>query len=163
MAQLVGHDKVYSATIDLGHKSDTRDADYHEIYESVPVDVPPTLEAVEKALQSFVPWATLPVPSFSAKKQQGRRMYKDARAGKVHDVSKDMQIMSVELLEYAFPFVKIRCHVGSGTFIRSMAYSLGEKLGTGGIIAALRRERSGEYSITDAQCIPEKPAEPQNS
>lgn len=57
-------------------------------------------------------------------------MYKDARAGKMHDVEKEMQIMSIELIEYAYPFVKIRCYVGSGTFIRSIAYALGKKLGT---------------------------------
>jgi tRNA pseudouridine55 synthase len=124
MVDLVGHDKIYSAVIDLSHKSDTRDADYHAVYEEIAVACYPTKDEVSAALQSFVPHAILPVPSFSAKKQQGRRMYKDARAGKVHDVEKDMHIMSIELLEYTFPLVTIRCHVGSGTFIRSIAYSL---------------------------------------
>jgi tRNA pseudouridine55 synthase len=156
MVDLVGHDKVYSAVIDLSHKSDTRDADYHALYEEIPVAIPPTREEVIAALQSFVPHAVLPVPSFSAKKQQGRRMYKDARAGKVHDVEKDMQIMSVDLVEYVFPLVTIRCHVWSWTFIRSIAYALGEKLGTWGIIAQLRREASGDYLLTDAQCMPER-------
>lgn len=130
MVELVGHDKTYLATIDLAHISDTRDADYHAMYEEVTITRPPTLEAVEAALHSFVPRSILPIPSFSAKKQKGRRMYKDARAGKVHDVEKEMEIMTIELLTYEFPFVTIRCRVGSGTFIRSIAYALGKKLGT---------------------------------
>ena len=69
MVDLVGHDKTYTATIDLAHTSDTWDADYHELYEEItPVHIP-TYEEVATALQSFVPVSTLPIPSFSAKKR----------------------------------------------------------------------------------------------
>jgi tRNA pseudouridine55 synthase len=64
-----------------------------------------------------------------------------------------MDIYAIEILDYTFPCVKIRCHVGSGTFIRSIAYELGQRLGTGGIITALHRESVGDYSINDPQCI----------
>jgi tRNA pseudouridine55 synthase len=161
MADLVGHDKTYTATIDLAHTSDTWDADYHEIYEEVSPSHVPTDDEVLVALQSFVPVSTLPIPSFSAKKRGGRRMYKDARQWIVHDVEKEMSIYSIELLEYAFPFVKIRCHVNSGTFIRSIAHALWQKLQTGGIISELRRESSGSFHITDAQCIQDIVAKPQ--
>jgi tRNA U55 pseudouridine synthase TruB len=70
MASLVGHDKVYTATIDLSHSSDTWDTDYHEKYEEVKVDSIPTLEQVTKALQSMTPKAMMHVPSFSAKKKE---------------------------------------------------------------------------------------------
>jgi tRNA U55 pseudouridine synthase TruB len=80
MATLVGHDKVYTAEIDLSHKSDTRDSDYHDMYEEVDVTTIPSHEAVLATLQSFTPKATLPLPSFSAKKIDGRRMYKSARS-----------------------------------------------------------------------------------
>ncbi len=153
MASLVWHDKRYSATIDLAHISDTRDSDYHGMYEEVKVDTIPSQEEVAKALQTLVPQAELLVPSFSAKKQNGRRMYKDARQWVVHDMKRVMKIYEIELLSYDYPLVQIRCHVGSGTFIRSIAYALGEMLHTGGIISALRRESVGDYLITDTTCI----------
>ncbi len=155
MSTLVGHDKRYSATIDLSHISDTWDSDYHALYEEVPVTVTPTIEQVDAALQSMTPQAELLVPSFSAKKKDGRRMYKDARQWVVHDMKKLMDIYKIELLAYEYPYVTIRCHVGSGTFIRSIAYTLWEKLKTWWIITVLRRETVGEYSITDTTCIKE--------
>ncbi len=153
MASLVWHDKRYSATIDLSRTSDTRDSDYHAFCDPVVVENIPTLEQVQTTLQSLIPQAELLVPSFSAKKKDGRTMYKDARQWVVHDMRKVMDIYSIELLSYEYPFVEIRCHVGSGTFIRSIAYTLWELLKTWGIITVLRREAIGDYTITDPTCI----------
>lgn len=153
MAELVWHDKRYTATIDLAHISDTRDADYHELYEEIKISEPPTQEQISQVLQSFVPKSLLPIPSFSAKKMNGKRMYETARAWVIHDQQKEMEIYEIELLECSFPFVKIRCHVGSWTFIRSIAYTLWKKLGTWGVICALRRESSGDFSVADPTCI----------
>lgn len=153
MATLVWHDKIYTATIDLSHKSDTWDSDYHDMYQPIDVQVHPSQENIQNILQSFTPKATLPLPSFSAKKIDGKRMYKSARAGVVHDVTKDMDIYKIDILSYEFPYVSIRCHVWSGTFIRSIAYELGERLGTWWIITALRREAIGEYTLSDPTCI----------
>jgi tRNA U55 pseudouridine synthase TruB len=69
MANLVGHDKSYTATIDLSHTSDTWDTDYHERYEEVIIETIPSLEKVEEVLHSMTPKAIMPVPSFSAKKK----------------------------------------------------------------------------------------------
>lgn len=153
MADLVWHDKRYTATIDLSHVSDTWDSDYHDMYEAVDVKMIPTEQQVQEALASMTPKATLLLPSFSAKKIDGRRMYKSARAGQVHEVEKEMEIYVNELISYEYPNVQIRCHVGSGTFIRSIANTLGKKLGTWGIITQLRRDSVGDYSLTDSQCI----------
>lgn len=153
MATLVWHDKRYSATIDLSHLSDTRDEDYHEFYEALDVSEKPTQEQVLEVLQSLVPTALLPIPSFSAKKKDGKRLYETARKGVVHEEMKQMDIHEIQLLEYSFPYVKIRCFVWSGTFIRSIAHVLGQKLGTGGIIKELHRETIGEFSIDDPNCI----------
>ncbi len=153
MATLVGHDKWYTAKIDLSHISDTRDADYHDMYEAVMLDSIPTLEQISSVLQGIVPKAVLPLPSFSAKKIDGRRMYKSARQWVVHDVDKEMEIYSIDLLEYVFPYVSIRCHVGSWTFIRSIARYLWKMVWWGGIITELRREKVGDYSLDDPACI----------
>jgi tRNA pseudouridine55 synthase len=153
MDSLVWRDKTYTATIDLTHKSDTWDSDYHDIYEEIIVEHKPTEEQIVAILQSFTPRSTLLLPSFSAKKIWGKRMYKSAREWVVHEVQKEMDIYSINLLEYAFPYVKISCHVWSWTFIRSIAYTLWERLWTWWIITALRRETIWEYSLTDPTCI----------
>lgn len=153
MDSLVGHDKTYTATIDLTHKSDTWDSDYHDMYEEVKVDHIPTEDQITKILSSLTPKSTLLLPSFSAKKIQWRRMYKSARAWVVHEVQKDMDIYDIKLVEYTFPLVKITCHVWSWTFIRSIAHTLWERLGTWWIITALRRDTIGDYSLTDPTCI----------
>lgn len=153
MAILVWHDKTYTATIDLSHKSDTRDADYHDYYEQVAIQEAPTIEQIQGVLQSFVPKAALPIPSFSAKKRDGKRMYENARKWVVYDETKEMIIHEIEVLDYAFPYVHIRCAVGSGTFIRSIAFALGEQLWTWWILSALRRESSWEYSLSSPGCI----------
>lgn len=129
MATLVGHDKTYLATIDLSMKSDTRDADWYEWHEKMttPEHIP-LYSDVEAQLNTLVPLADLPIPSFSAKKKEGRRLYKDARAGIHHECIKSMPIYSIEVISYEYPLVTMRCHVGSGTFIRSIAHALGEKL-----------------------------------
>lgn len=154
MTTLVGLDKVYTATIDLTHKSDTWDIDYYSLYEEVVVTNEPTLEEIVAILQHMVPSTMLPVPSFSAKKIAWKKMYEAARKGIEHDMQKNMAIMNVDVVSYAFPYVSIRCHVGSGTFIRSIAHALWEKLGTWGIITALHRESIWDYHIdTISWCI----------
>jgi tRNA pseudouridine55 synthase len=147
MSNLVGHDKSYEATIDLSHTSDTRDTDYYERYEEVSVATPPSVEEIDGALQSMTPKAIMPVPSFSAKKQWGRRSYKDAYKWVMRETEQEMDIYSIELISYAFPLVSVRCHVGSGTYIRSIAYALWQKLWTWGIITALRRTTIWSYDI----------------
>lgn len=153
MDALVWHDKTYTATIDLTHKSDTWDSDYHDMYEEVVVVKEPSEAEIIAILQSLTPKATLLLPSFSAKKIWGKRMYKTARQWVVHEISKDMDIYEIKLVEYAFPYVKISCHVWSWTFIRSIAYTLWEKLWTWWIITVLRRESIGDYSLSDPTCI----------
>ena len=153
MDTLVWHDKTYTATIDLSHKSDTWDSDYHDMYEEVVVTKIPSEADIIEILHSLTPKATLLLPSFSAKKIWWKRMYKSARQWVVHEVTKDMDIYEIKLLEYAFPLVKISCHVWSGTFIRSIAYTLWDRLWMWWIITALRRESIGDYSLSDPTCI----------
>ncbi len=164
MADIVWHDKTYTATIDLSHISDTWDKDYHDMYEEVPPPaVMPTYEQVQAAFATMTPKASLMLPSFSAKKIWWRRMYKSARQGVVHEIQKDMDIYSIEITDYSFPYISIRCHVGSGTFIRSIAHHIGVLLGTWWIIEQLRRESVWEFSVTDPTCIKDLSALQQNN
>lgn len=91
----------------------------------------------------------LPLPTFSAKKQNGKRLYKDARKGTAEIQEKPMKIYAYEILDYQFPLLKLRLEVGSGTYIRSIGYWLGKKLGLGGALIQLERTSTGKFQLSD--------------
>lgn len=90
----------------------------------------------------------LPLPTFSAKKQNGKRLYKDARKGKAEIQEKPMKIYSYEILDYQFPLLKLRLEVGSGAYIRSIGYRLGQQLGLGGALIQLERTSTGKFQLS---------------
>ena len=101
----------------------------------------PTLEQIKEKLNTIVPLGLLPIPTFSAKKKDGKRSYDLARKGKAVEESKEMKIYSYKIIKYEFPLLELEIDVGSGTYIRSIAHRLGEQFGLGGILAALRRTK----------------------
>lgn len=142
-------DKEYVATLRLGAKSTTGDPE-GEITEQKNPKIP-NKEAVEKCVEKFVGenWQT--VPAFSAVKINGQRAYKLARAGKqVEMPRRKVKIYELEILEYSWPELKIRCKVSSGTYIRALAEDIGEALGTGAYLTALRRTQVGKYRVEEA-------------
>jgi tRNA pseudouridine55 synthase len=62
-----------------------------------------------------------------------------------------VEIYSIDILGYNYPELRIRCHVSSGTYIRTLGEDIGEKLGTGAYLIALRRTKVGEYDVTNAE------------
>lgn len=144
-------DKVYEATIRLGQTSSTGDPEG----EVIPVSsIVPSEAAVREALEGFVGEMTQTPPAFSAIKINGVRAYKLAHKGQeVEMPSRQVTIHSLELLEYSYPDVKIRTHVSSGTYIRTLAEDVGEVLGIGAYCAELRRTRIAGYDIADAQTL----------
>lgn len=90
----------------------------------------------------------LPLPTFSAKKQNGKRLYKDARKGKAEIQEKPMKIYRYEVLDYKFPLLKLRLEVGSWTYIRSIGYRLGQQLGLGGALVQLERISTGNFKLS---------------
>ncbi|MBR3368525.1 tRNA pseudouridine(55) synthase TruB [Candidatus Saccharibacteria bacterium] len=147
-------DKWYEATIKLGAISTTGDPE-GEI--SVSKDAKePILSEVEKVVQSFQGEILQRVPNFSAVKINGERAYKLARKGvEVEMPKRKVEIFSIEILDYKWPELKIRCHVSSGTYIRTLGEDIGEKLGVGGYLTQLRRTKVGEYSVEDAVSLDE--------
>ena len=144
-------DKVYEATIRLGQTSNTGDPEGEITAVS---DTIPTEKAVREALEGFTGEITQTPPAFSAIKINGVRAYKLAHKGQeVEMPSRRVTIYSLELLEYSYPNVKIRTHVSSGTYIRTLAEDVGKVLGTGAYCAELRRTRIAEYDIADAQTL----------
>ena len=109
----------------------------------------PSLEQIQEKLQYLQTTSPvdLPLPTFSAKKIKGRRLYKAARKGEAPAIKKAMEIYSYQLLEYQFPCLTLSLEVGSGTYIRSIAYWLGQELAMAGALVALERTSIGEYQL----------------
>ena len=107
----------------------------------------PNLKEIEKKLDKLIPEYELPLPAFSAKKIAGKKSYDDARAGKIREENKVMRIQKYEILKYEFPILQIKLDVGSGTYIRSIAYRLGKQLEIGGTLSQLRRTKIGDRDI----------------
>lgn len=84
----------------------------------------PTLGEIQKKLDKLIPEYELPLPAFSAKKRAGKRSYHDARAGNIIEENKLMKSNGYEILKYEFPILQLKLDVGSGTYIRSIAYRL---------------------------------------
>ena len=146
-------DKVYEAEIILGKESTTGDPEGELKAVS---NTKPTAEVVQAVFAAFTGEIRQRPPIFSAIKINGRRAYKLARDGKEVGVpERTVTIHSLELLDYTYPSLKIRTHVGSGTYIRSLAVDIGRALGTGAYCGALRRTRIADWSIDDAEQLNE--------
>lgn len=107
----------------------------------------PSLGEIKKKLDKLIPEYLLPLPAFSAKKRAGKKSYDEARAGNIIEENKVMKVQKYEILKYEFPILQIKVDVGSGTYIRSIAYRLGQQLGMGGTLIQLRRMSIGDRDI----------------
>jgi len=142
-------DKVYEATIRLGQTSTTGDPEGEITDVSGAV---PTQSAVTETLKKFVGEITQRPPIYSAININGQRAYDLARAGKQFEIpERQITIHSLELVDYSYPDVKIRTHVSSGTYIRTLAEDIGKTLGTGAYCSQLRRTSIAKWSVDQAQ------------
>ena len=111
----------------------------------------PQLSVIESILRSFVGKIEQAPPKYSAIKINGRRAYELARKGVEFEIpTRKVEIYEIEVLSYKWPELKVRCKVSSGTYIRTLAKDIGEKLGVGAYLIALRRTRVGDYSVDNA-------------
>jgi tRNA pseudouridine55 synthase len=102
-------------------------------------------------LKTFVGEIEQTPPPYSAVKVQGRKAYEMARQGEEVDLTpRKITVHHLEVLEWAPPEVVIDVHCSSGTYVRSLANDLGEKLGCGAYLVGLRRTKSGRFSLRDA-------------
>lgn len=149
-------DKVYEATIQLGQTSSTGDPEGELTQISGHI---PTLDDVNAALPQFSGEIQQTPPIYSAIKINGKRAYKLAREGGTTETIdmpvRTVTIFSLELIDYSYPEVKIRVHVSSGTYIRTLAEDLGKVLGTGAYCTQLRRTKIADFSIDDAVLVVE--------
>lgn len=142
-------DKRYQAILRLGASTDTYDAD-GTVTSSRPVEHI-TEAQFEEALKGFVGEIEQIPPPYSAVKVKGRKAYEMAREGEEVDLAPRMiNVYGLELLEWAPPEAVIDVYCSSGTYVRSLAHDLGEKLGCGAHLVGLRRTRSGRFTLRDA-------------
>ena len=146
---LTEYDKEYEAVIKLGVTTDTYDQEGKII--QIKDDLNISEVEVIKAVESFQGeiWQTPPV--YSAVKQKGKKLYQYARAGKQVDRKKRKVIIKdVRVLEIRLPFVKLKVSCSKGTYIRSLANDIGERLGCGAHLFSLCRTRIGPFELKDA-------------
>jgi tRNA pseudouridine55 synthase len=153
--RLMGAAKTYEATLKLGATTATDDLESPEQpYPSEqPIQSVPR-ETIESVLPRFVGSIQQRPPAFSAMKVRGRRAYDLARRGDVVDLqARTVIVYGIELIEYDWPQLKLKIDCGRGTYIRSLARDLGEALGVGGYLTALRRSRIDPFMIDTAVSI----------
>lgn len=148
---LLDSDKEYFATLKLGERTSTGDAE-GEVLETRPGK--PGEAQIEAALAKFRgPIEQLP-PMHSALKRHGVPLYKLARRGEtVARSPRRVDILELELVRYAPPLLELRVRCTKGTYVRTLAEDLGEALGSGAHLAALRRTASGAFRLSDASTL----------
>jgi len=141
-------DKTYEANIELGKISSTGDVE-GELKDFS--DTKPSLEDIKKTISKFEGEIEQKPPKFSAIKIAGKRAYDLARKGEEFDLpSRKVTINSIEIIDYNYPFLKLRVDVSSGTYIRSLAEDIGSDLGTGAYCKDLRRISIDRWTIDSA-------------
>lgn len=144
--ELQAHTKEYVATIALGATTPSFDLET-EIDATYPTGHI-TRQLVEETLPRFVGEIKQIPPAFSACKIGGKRAYKIARTGEEVELkAKTLVIDEIELLDFAPDSITIRVVCSKGTYIRALARDIGEALGSGGHLTALRRTRVGETHV----------------
>jgi tRNA pseudouridine55 synthase len=146
-------DKRYRARVRLGQTTDTYDADGQMTAGTATPDESslPNLAAVEAALPLFRGLIQQRPPAYSAIKRGGQKAYELARRGLTVELeARPVEIFSLEISEWQPPEFTLDVHCGSGTYIRSLAHDLGQQLGCGAHLTALRRTASGKLAVSDA-------------
>ncbi|MDB5310357.1 MAG: truB [Gemmataceae bacterium] len=138
--------KTYHSRFRLGLTSTTDDADGELTLQADAT--PPSRGEIDAAVASFIGTIEQRPPAFSALKLDGRRAHSLARQGKVVELSaRPVRIDEIRVRGYEWPFLDVEIDCGKGTYIRSIARDLGEKLGVGGMVETLRRTRVGPFHV----------------
>ena len=142
---LQSEEKEYVAELELGATTPSHDME-HPIDKRYPTEHI-TREMIDEALLSLTGERLQAPPLYSAKKVEGVRAYEFARAGEEVELKKALiNIYEIEVLDFAMPYLKLRVRCSKGTYIRSLAYEVGEALNSGAYLRSLRRTRSGGFT-----------------
>ncbi len=148
---LTASDKSYDATIAFGRATDTYDAKGAIVSTC---ERRPTRAQLDDAIVKFRGTFDQTPPAYSAKNIDGERSYELARKGKTATLQRPaavaVTVKQLEILAFDGDTATLSLHVSAGFYVRSLAHDLGEALGCGGVLVALRRTRSGEFALDRA-------------
>ncbi len=146
-------EKEYLATITLGKTTPSYDLETEFDSET---DITHLSEAqVAEAIMSYVGNQMQMPPMYSALKVDGKRLYKLARKGKEIELQpRPVSIYSIEIKSISLPTVQFLLRCSKGTYIRTLAHDIGQQLGVGAHLSALRRTKVGHLSVEDAYDLP---------
>jgi tRNA pseudouridine55 synthase len=148
---ILTEDKQYRATLRLGVTTTTYDAE-GEVTATAAVDV--DRATIESALERFRGDILQVPPMYAAIRHQGKRLYEIAREGKeVAREARPLTIYRLDLLDWNPPDLTLDVTCSSGTYIRSLAHDLGQVVGTGAHLTALRRTTSGPFSLDQSYSL----------
>lgn len=141
-------DKTYEFIIKLGETSTTGDSEGEKTEVS---NTKPSKKDILRVLELFEGRIMQTPPQYSAIKIDGKRAYKSARKGQKVDIKpREIEIYSIKLQEYKYPYVRIKADVSSGTYIRSLGEDIGKALKTGAYCTKIVRTQIGEYQLKKA-------------
>lgn len=151
-SRFAGDDKTYEATLKLGIVTDSYDMEGEIISECDASNIDE--ETAKEAILSFKgPQKQLP-PMVSAVKVGGKKLYELARKGiEIEREARDIEISDITISRCANPEYDFTVRCSKGTYIRTLCHDIGQKLGVGGTLKALRRTQSGKFHIEDALSI----------
>ena len=148
---LTSKNKEYIATMRLGIQTDTGDITGNIIKKA---SYKVTKDQIIKALNSFLGSSTQTVPIYSAVKINGKKLYEYARNGEeVTLPTREINISSIELLDYHDDLIKFKVTVSKGTYIRSLIEDIGKALQTVATMEDLVRTKQGHYKIEDSYTL----------
>ena len=148
------YNKTYLATIKLGEETDTLDNTGNIIDKKDVLNY--SLEKIKNVLNSFLGKSQQIPPMFSALKHDGVPLYSLAREGiEIERKPRDIEIFSIELIEYNKPFLTFKCKVSKGTYIRTLAKDIAIKLSTVGHLVKLIRTNIDKFDLNMAKKVNE--------
>lgn len=141
---IMDDEKEYVAVLKLGEVTDTYDVEGKTIRTS---EVNVNEVEIKSAVNSFIGNINQVPPMYSALKVNGKKLYELARQGiEIEREARPIKIYNIDILEIDIPYVKIKVNCSKGTYIRSLCYDIGEKLGCGAMMTSLERVSTGKFN-----------------
>ena len=149
ISQFAKLDKTYEAVLRLGAVSDTYDRTGMIRISRIAYRI--SKSKIQGIVRNFIGMQEQVPPMYSAKKVKGQRLYKLARQGvEIRREPVNIEIFNLKILSYEWPELELRIRCSSGTYIRSLAHDIGQALGCGAYLKALRRTAIGPYRLRKA-------------
>ncbi|HKE14386.1 MAG TPA: tRNA pseudouridine(55) synthase TruB [Kofleriaceae bacterium] len=156
---LVADDKSYDGELELGRETDTLDADGQVVRERIAEAAAVDRAALAAAMAALVGDIEQVPPMYSAVRQAGRRLHELARAGQEVERAaravtvRRFDLLALDLLSFGAPRASFAVDCSKGTYVRSLVADVGEALGCGAHLTALRRTRSGGFGLDRALAL----------